>query len=255
MVVASVLMGIGIPGWWVWQNRQVISLESRDLGETRRLIVYNASQADGAPVIVVLDGEKWRHGLATALQSRIFSWLKGSPTSVVIAIDGMGVRELDFRNITSQPAEWRPLVAGRAHRFDTFLINDVFPLAEKLSGTNAKIYLFGHSLGGLYAVDFSIRNPQVSGFAGFAAFSPTFSHDLTILDRLPQLCENDTPGTLSIGLESDEEMALFAKASTLISETEACRDADLRMVRYPGAIHQIVMLPGQTDALIKLVSD
>ena len=173
--------------WTVWRDRESTVLQSYALGEELRVSIYNRASNNRAPVLVVLDGEKWRHGLATAAQGRLLSWVSRSAAPMVIAIDGMGSRDGDLRNAVSEPAHWRPTISGRAADFDRFLLQDVFPFAKIATGGTPEIYLFGHSLAGLYAVDFATRHSSAPGFAGIAAFSPTFSHDLGVIDRLPRL--------------------------------------------------------------------
>lgn len=238
--------------WTVWSGRDAISIQSEPLAETRKLIVYNDRGQADAPVIIVLDGEKLRHGLATAVQARLMSWLMWQSAPIVIAVDGMGNCETDFRNPRSAPARWRPSIAGRAPQFDKFLLHEVFPLAEEITAKPQGIYLFGHSLGGLYAIDFSTRHAEVRNYAGFAAFSPTFSHDLSVVDRLPQLCDKDLSGLAIIGTESGRDTKVFRTAQSRLRTTPACRNGAIQTADHPGVIYQIVMLTGQTQALVNI---
>tara|TARA_A100001391_G_scaffold195570_1_gene173032 strand:- start:233 stop:1009 length:777 start_codon:yes stop_codon:yes gene_type:complete len=248
------LLAVVLVGWATWAERRETTIMSQALGEERRLTVYNTDEGNVEQVIIVLDGEKTRHGLSAAVQARTLSWLAGSRSPIGIAVDGMGTRDTDLRNAISNPATWRPRIAGRAADFDRFLAYELLPLARKLAGTPAEIYLFGHSLGGLYSLDFAIRKADETNLAGYAAFSPTFSHDLSIMERLAKLCDTKARGLITIGLESDREEKLFKHASTRFPNAEACAGHAPRMERHPGAIHQIVMLPGQTRAILLLVN-
>lgn len=239
----------------VWADAEELVIQSEPLGEHRRLVMYNQHGQSGAPIIIALDGDKLRHGLAPAVQARLLSMVSGKPTPIIIAVDGMGKREGDFRNVRSQPAEWRPVVSGRAPLFDAFLIREVFPLAERQANHTSGIYLFGHSLAGLYTADFSTRNPALANYRGFAAFSPTFSHDLSVIGRLPQLCRTKLAGLMTIGLESSREMELFKAAENHMADAPDCQKSAVSMARHPGAIHQIVMLPGQAHALATVIGE
>lgn len=236
-----------------WFDRETVTITSTVLEEERRLTIYNPAPETTVPVILVLDGEKWRHGLATAAQARLLAWINGKNAPIVIAIDGMGLRNIDFRNRTSRPADWRPSLTGRADKFDLFVLDEIIPLVERRAGGPRMFYLFGHSLGGLYAVDFAIRHAAAPSFGGFAAFSPTFSHDLSILDRLAVLCASNTRGLITIGLESAREDHLFRVARERLRSTGACVEYAPKLERHPGAIHQIAMLPGQAHAIWTVV--
>lgn len=229
---------------------EAVEFQSAALGESRKLVIYNLPadrRARPENVIYALDGERWRHGLATAMNASLLAALRGREAPVVVAIDGKGRRETDLRNGTSDPAEWRPFVSGRADRFDRFLLDELRPFVAHRLGQPAHEHLFGHSLGGLYVLDLATRGSSADGFDSYAAFSPTFSHDRSILDRLQRICGKSVLAT--IGLESNREDRLFASAQRAVK----CPADTVRFRRHPGMIHQVVMLTGQVDAVDALL--
>ena len=180
------LLAVVLVGWATWAERRETTIMSQALGEERRLTVYNTDEGNVEQVIIVLDGEKTRHGLSAAVQARTLSWLAGSRSPIVIAVDGMGTRDTDLRNAISNPATWRPRIAGRAADFDRFLAYELLPLARKLAGTPAEIYLFGHSLGGLYSLDFAIRKPGASSRLGWNRIAKKSSSNTQVPDSQMQ---------------------------------------------------------------------
>ncbi len=248
LVAAIGLALLGVLAWHSWYTSRSTIIASAHLGEARSLRYFNSPihQADQRQVaIYVLDGERARLGLATAVQARLLSVLTGTDVPLVVAVDSNGQREKDFRNASSRPAPWRPSISGRAAAFDRFLLDEVRPLVrERFSGIE-KEYVFGHSLAGLYLVDLASRIGSSDGFTGYAAFSPTFSHDLGMIERLARICETKSALFVTIGLESRREDELFERARA----RSTCAGSLVKFERHPGAIHQIVMLTGQFSAL------
>lgn len=232
----------------VWSSGEKRTLRSAALGEQRHYTVYN-STAGVAEVILVLDGEGMRHGLATAMQARIWAFLHGSSAPVVVAIDSQGTRDSDLRNAKSQPASWRPTINGRAEKFDRFLLDELIPQFDGSS----EFYLFGHSLAGLYIVDFAIRHHANRRLVGFAAFTPTISHDMSVLGRISGLCDSGTPVLMTIGSESGREHQLFDRAEATLRNAPACAKGTVKLASHPGMIHQIAMLTGQAQAIRSIV--
>jgi predicted alpha/beta superfamily hydrolase len=210
--------------------------------------------APDTKVILVLDGERLRHGFATAVQARLWAFFRGVKVPVIVAIDSQGSRDIDLRNARSRPAAWRPMISGRADKFDRFLIDEIVP---QVPGYAAKprIYIFGHSLAGLYTVEFAIRHQRDQRFGGFAAFAPTLSHDTTVLERLPGLCASTTPVLATIGWESKREHALFDSAKAALLSNPRCSGSKVSLDSSPGMLHQLVMLTGQAQAIRSIVLD
>ncbi len=237
----------------VWQGGAAFSLKSPSLNEKRDIEIFNHRSAHpGAPVIYTLDGEKHGNAVFAAANGMLIAIVFGKPPPLVVAVHSHGRRDIDFRPATVEPAAWRPYISGRAATFDVFLIADLRREIETRFGGGRAAYLFGHSLAGYYALDLPTRTNQ-HGFAGIYAFSPTFSHDLSLIKRLRRACAVSPYLYATIGLESSRDSAVFDRASKIAQADPACANK-IVFVRHPGVIHQFIMLTGQISAYYHIFS-
>jgi predicted alpha/beta superfamily hydrolase len=229
----------------VANSRVDLTVLSAALGETRKISVYGAAQ--GAASIYSLDGDKTRHSLLPAAHGAIIAWLSGDSAPMVVAVHAQGTRDIDLRPESVEPAYWRPSIKGRGPAFDAFLLRELRGEIEKRFGRPKKRYFFGHSLAGFYAIDMASRQDG-HGFDGLFAFTPTFSHDLSLLDRLDNVCSNSFALYANIGLESRRDTAVFEKTKAAFAKESACK-TKVSLSWHPGMIHQVVMITGQVEAL------
>lgn len=89
------------------------------------------------------------------------------------------------------------------------------------------------------------------GFAGLYAFSPTFSHDLSLIERLGAACANSPYIYASIGIESGRDTEVFEKAELAAGKLASCANK-LHIARHFGMLHQTVMLTGQVSAFLHI---
>jgi predicted alpha/beta superfamily hydrolase len=235
----------------LWMGRQDMQLQSAALGEPRLATIYNGGNGSSSRLMIYsLDGEGVRHGLMPAANGALVAWFNGHKAPMVIAVHTQPNRDVDLRPAKVQQAYWRPDIKGRAASFDMFLLNELRAKVEGRFGKPSTRYLFGHSLGGFYAIDMASRR-QDHGFDGLFTFSPTFSHDLSLLKRFATVCNNANRIYANIGLESGRDTDVFGKAEAAFAKIELCqKKVELR--RHPGMIHQIVMLTGQIAALNRI---
>lgn len=238
---------------WVWAERFEFSVYSEALKEHRRITVFGRRSVQKPSVIYALDGDKYRHALLPAAHAVVIATLYGRQAPLFVAVHDHGQRDIDFRPAKVQPAYWRPDISGRSPLFDRFLIEELRSAIEKRFGPPGRRYLFGHSLGGYYAVDMATRQSR-HGFSGLFAFSPTFSHDVSVLTRLDRACANTPYIYASIGLESGRDSAMFNRAESSV-RTKAICAGRISMARHPGMLHQLIMLSGQLSALRKICRD
>jgi predicted alpha/beta superfamily hydrolase len=234
----------------LWNNRVEFVVSSAALGEARSVTVFAPAQKPHAVAIYALDGDRFRNGLLLATNAAIVSTLRGQPRPVVIAIHSGAARDRDFRPPTVSPASWRPNTVGRSPSFDVFLIEEARTAAEARFEPPKERWLFGHSLGGFYALDMPTRR-QSHGFSAVYAFSPTFSHDLTLIDRLDMTCKPTSRVYANIGIESRRDTDVFARARKAFVSAGACREK-VTLSRHFGVLHQAIMLTGQVEALFGL---
>lgn len=232
----------------IWSNRVGLSVSSAALSEARFVTIYGGHGGGDALAIYSLDGERLRNGLILAANATIISALKGQSPPAIVAVHSGSQRDRDFRPRFVSPASWRPNISGRAAAFDTFLIEEVRSIIERRFGTPKTRWLFGHSLAGFYALDMPSRR-EAHGFHSIAAFSPTFSHDLSLISRLDNVCSS-TPGIyVNIGIESGRDTNVFEQAAEAFAENYSCRD-NVILSRHHGIIHQLIMMTGQGQALL-----
>lgn len=244
-LAASVGLSYSVLLLSIWGSRIEISVSSQALGEDRRITVFKGG---GQPkhAIYALDGHNHRHALLPAAHAALFAWANGQPRPLFVAIHNRAGRDTDLRPAKVKPAYWRPDMSGRAAAFDIFLLQELRNEIEARFGAPRRRFLFGHSLGGFYALDMPGRQPK-HGFAGLYAFSPTFSHDLSLLDRLEAACISTPAIYANIGLESGRDTAVFRDAENNVRAIPACRRR-FETADHPGMIHAVIMLTGQLAA-------
>jgi predicted alpha/beta superfamily hydrolase len=220
------------------------SVRSQALGEERRYRVFNPGGS--GPIVYALDGQAARNGLIPATLFSLSAMIRGAETPTVVVVYSGRHRDLDFRPRRVVPTHWRPKLRGRAPAFDHFLFTELIPQVEHSPRGDRKRYLMGHSLAGLYALDVAARSPR--DFHGVFAFSPTFSHDLSIKVRLPAACRGQMRTYANWGLESARDTEVFNAVTTAWRQDEACTGQKLKIRHHYGVIHQLIMTTGQIEA-------
>lgn len=222
---------------------RTVTMYSAALGEERIYSVYHSAYR--SRIIYVLDGHMDRNGWIAATLYAIGSTLRGHSPPTVVAIHSNQNRDIDFRNKTSTPTDWRPTLEGRAPALDAFLLDELLPQVEEGLQTAPKRTLSGFSLSGLYALDLATRSEGV--FDRVQAFSPTFSHDTSISERLGNSCSDDTRLFANWGLESDRDTDVFQSAAARWQSSADCSKDSLTIRRHFGVIHALIMVTGHAE--------
>lgn len=137
--------------------------------------------APGWPLIYLLDGERY-FPTAVAVMRALAIPRCGMAPGIIVAIDydGPTRRERDYRPaVADQTQEINPLggyypagIAGNAAGFRHFLQTELKPfIAASYPVDHRREALFGHSYGGLFAVDTLFDQPET--FQHFYASSPS----------------------------------------------------------------------------------
>jgi predicted alpha/beta superfamily hydrolase len=233
----------------IWTNRVDLTVRSAALGEPRKITIFGgaSTRQSNRKHIYSLDGDKARHGLLPAAHGAIVAWLHGDDMPMLIAVHDQGKRDVDFRPDQVSPADWRPNIKGRGPLFDHFLLEELRSTIERRFGKPQQRFLFGHSLGGFYAIDMPSRQRD-HGFQRLYAFSPTFSHDVSLIERLGDACANSQNIYANIGLESNRDTAMFDRAEAVLISNPRCR-GKFTLSRHFAIVHQLIMLTGQISAL------
>lgn len=248
-LTAFLLLVFGLLAAWQWLGSDEYRIKSKALQETRTYRVFNA-KSDG-PIVYSLDGQSFRNSLAPAVWFSLTAIFSGRDLPKVIAIHSNANRDNDFRRAQSTPTYWRPSTSGHSGNFDAFLINELQPVAEAQAPSRVRSYLMGHSLSGLYALDLATRKP--GQFAGIFAFAPTFSHDTSIIERLPKSCGDDTLIYANWGLESARDTAVFDETIARWTAAPECQKNLPTISYHPGSIHQTIMVTGQIQSAFLLL--
>lgn len=234
---------------WLWWSSERGTVQSEALGEARDYRVFNPG-ARGA-LVYALDGQTIRNGLSPAVLLTLGAIVQGKPLPQIVAIHSNSSRDRDFRPATSTPTYWRPNIVGHAPKFDRFLFDELFPKFEHSAPPSRPRYLLGHSLAGLYALDLAAR--RTGHFTGVFAFAPTFSHDTSIMARLPLACGHGTLLYANWGLESARDTAVFQQTVAEWKAAKTCRGRPPLTARHHGSLHQTIMVTGQIDTAIRLI--
>lgn len=235
------LLVVSLLSAWQWSTSAVHTIDSLALQETRTYRVFNPRSQ--GQIIYSLDGATHRNSLVPAVVFSIAATLQGQDPPKIVAVYSNANRDRDFRPFISAPTSWRPRIVGRSSEFDIFLMRELMPQIEGRQAYKMQRYLLGHSLSGLYALDLATRVP--GHFAGVFVFAPTFSHDTSIGERLPNACNADTFVYVNWGLENSRDTKVFAAIVAQWQADRRCRRRPLLTLRHYGSLHQIVMLTGQ----------
>lgn len=145
---------------------------SRVLGEERTILVdvpagYDLTQTR-FPVLYVLDGLSNFHHSATTVD--FLSRAGRVPQMIVVAIPNTArVRDLTPTHIEDRPA------SGGGDAFLRFIEEELIPFVDDRYRTQPYRVLFGHSLGGMYAIYALFTKPEA--FSGYIAASPHLQYD------------------------------------------------------------------------------
>ncbi len=204
-----------LPGTEVWDMTSLYN------GLTYRIFVHiplKPPPPEGYPVLYTVDGNAYFASLndAMRLQTR---HPRGLPSGMVISIgypaDGPFVAERRFRDLTVPDMQQglRPdgspwPVNGGADAFLDFIELELMPLiSRRYRADHSRAALFGHSLGGFFALYTLIRRSRL--FSTYIAGSPSLWWKGRVLfDMLPELEDKLRSGELAcslmIGIGSEE---------------------------------------------------
>ncbi|MGH9239996.1 MAG: alpha/beta hydrolase [Vicinamibacterales bacterium] len=156
---------------------EALTIRSEVLDEDRVILVGKPADYDQGnesyPVLFLLDGNDHFHhatGLARSLANNGLM-----PGLLIVAVDNtVRIRDLtpparDAQIIRDAPAH------GGAERFRSFLARELIPWVDANFRTRPYRILAGHSLGGLFAIDSLLQQPDL--FDASIAISPSLQWD------------------------------------------------------------------------------
>lgn len=134
-------------------------MQSKVLNEERTLLIHTPSDYETSnkkyPVIYVLDGNS--HFSHTINASNVLREFERMPESIIVGIpNNLGTRGRDL--------------ASQKDNFKKYIKEEVIPFVNKTYRTNKIKTLFGHSLGGVFTLNFLATEPEI--FDNYIAASP-----------------------------------------------------------------------------------
>lgn len=233
---------------------ETFTIESRALGETRRINVYRAplwSDTSNAPrpVLYMPDGglgEDFLH-VAGLLQVSI-----GNETMRPFLLVGIEntKRRRDLTPPTSDPEDRKiaPVVGGSG-AFRRFLRDELIPTIESRYRTTRERALMGESLAGLFTVETFLAEPDL--FDTYIAFDPSlwWNHDSLIARPFPAARPTErTPLRLYVASSDQKEIAALCSQLSARIEREQ-PPFGFHLEPMPAESHATIYHPAALRAL------
>jgi len=236
----------------VSSNTRTISFYSDVLKEQRKVTVFipsgYANENKSYDVLYTLDGENRQHNDLAAASARILANLGIIPKIIVVAIDGQGLRERDYRVNGAVAVDGRK-TSGQAQQFQEFIEKELIPTITKEFRTSDQKIIAGHSYGALYTA-YSFTEHRDS-FDGYFCFSPSFQDsDTSVMSFKNGLDDNLAEKKfiyLNLGLEGGDMRELFKQVETALDNTSV--EHLHAKVSYFSLPHALIMIPGYFDGL------
>lgn len=227
---------------------QIHTLSSQVMQETRVLNIYlpDGYHPDSAvvyPVIYLLDGSAHEDYPHIAGLVQFLSMYELMPKAIVVGIANVDrKRDLTFPTSVEKDKLDFPTTGGSA-TFRRFLATELRPYIDSAFSTSGRNLLIGQSLGGLFAAETLLRQPEL--FTDYMIISPSFWWDHqsllkeaeTFFDRYPEL---QTNVYLSIGNEGkvmNGDMLAFVR----IFRKKAPKTVDWHYEPLPKENHATVL--------------
>jgi predicted alpha/beta superfamily hydrolase len=194
-------------------------IQSEILGEDREFLVhtpigyqYNPKRY---PVLVVLDAED--NFVHTSAAVDVLSRNERIPQLIVV-----GINNTDrMRDLTTPSSDPMQSASGGAAKFLSFIADELLPQIDRTYPTRPYRILIGHSLGGLFAVNALVTQPEV--FNAYLAISPSlWWEDQSVVTAAKSFFESrkDLKGDLymAIGDEGGEMLGGAWRLSAIMEE-------------------------------------
>lgn len=125
-------------------------------------------------------------------------------------------------------------IGGGGAAFAAFLVEELQPfIAQRYPIDPARAVLFGHSLGGLFALEVILDRPQA--FSGYVIASPSIWQDPGILERLTAAVRQPTAQKVFVAVGGKEEARMIAGAADVARVLS--KGFEVRDETFAGATH------------------
>lgn len=197
---------------------------------------YKPGTNDKFDVLYVLDGGNWNTGLINYIQHYIEAEAYMPPT-IVVSVMGID------RNKDLTPTHVDQFkTSGGATNFLKFLKDELIPYINKTYPSNGDNTLWGHSFGGLFAINAMLLEPTV--FKSYIAVDPSLWWDDQYIkkiapDKLAALSGQDITLFISARAGREGEGMRIGPFDSLL-EKQAPASLNWKSVQFPNETHSSV---------------
>ena len=227
---------------------QTFTMQSKTLGETRRLNVYlPAGYAESAtqrlPVLYMPDGGLGEDFLHVAGLMQVLVADGSMRPFLLVGIENTARRrDLTGPTTSASDLEISPRVGGSA-AFRQFIRQELMPEIQRRYRTTAETAIVGESLAGLFVVETLLLEPAL--FTTYLAFDPSlWWNNGQLASRAPALLQRykGTPRRAYLATSSQGDTTATRELSATLNR-EAARGLGSRYRAMPGETHQTVYHP------------
>ncbi|HEY0681504.1 MAG TPA: alpha/beta hydrolase-fold protein [Steroidobacter sp.] len=221
-------------------------IESEVMNETRSYIVHKPRGYDFSDeryaVIVLLDGTANIHHVAATVDELEKTGRSGP--MLVVGIENTD-RQRDLTpSITNTALEYPPPqgAIGGAHRFLSFIADELLPEVDRNYRTRPTRILIGHSFGGLFAVYTLLHRPEL--FKAYIAVSPSLWWDNQALAKQADrfVIEHKDLQTAVYMTMGNEGGAMLGGAQKVAGSLASARGIGVNFQHWPDESHGSVVI-------------
>jgi predicted alpha/beta superfamily hydrolase len=233
----------------VHNHSKLDSLHSDILQQERLIQVftppdYKPGSTEKYDVLYVLDGGNWNVALMTHVQTFLENE-SFTPPTIIVSVMGID-RIHDFTPTHSESQK----TSGGADKFLTFIKNELIPYINKNYPSNGDNTLWGHSLGGMFALYAMLNEPTL--FKSYIAIDPSIWWDNSYVAKmavakLPALTSQNT--TLFIAARQESLTGMKTDTINLILKKIAPANLNWKFNVYAEETHSSVRFKGTYDGL------
>lgn len=231
-------------------NGRLDSIRSGILNQKRLIQVftppnYKQGSADKYDVLYVLDGGNWNTGLI----ERVQHFLEGEgsvPPTMIVSIMGIDRN----KDLTPTRLEgWK--TSGGGDKFLAFIKDELIPYINKTYPSNGDNTLWGHSLGGMFAMYAMLKEPAT--FKSYIAVDPSMWWDKCYVvkmaaNKLPALAGMNTTLFVS-GRDGQGLKEMKIDTFDIVLKKAAPPDLSWKLTGYPDETHSSIRLKTTYDGL------
>jgi predicted alpha/beta superfamily hydrolase len=234
---------------------ETFTIESRALGETRRINVYRPTAFGDAadaprPVLYMPDGGMAEDFLHVAGLVQVSAGNGTMRPVILVGIENTQ-RRRDMTGPTENAGDRKiaPVVGGSA-AFRTFIRTELMPAVTARYRTTPDTAIVGESLAGLFIVETFFLEPDL--FDTYIAFDPSlWWNDGALLTRAPERLAAGLPRrkTLYLASSRDKELAAPTEALAALLKKHAPATLTWHYAPMTGETHATIYHPAALQAL------